>query len=141
MKCMQEKFKTTIAFLFFLGFIYCKAEIPNIAEAKKILNSYSLFGINDLDAMCTMHQNEEGFFEWTCAFQTIYNSDLSYDEQLKPLTYLLVLGINQVTNKDINLINIIKEKLKSDYPFNFEELRDEFESRSRSSSPKGSDDE
>ena len=152
MKCRQAKFCISILFLIFVGIFYCEAEIPNSNIAKKKLRDLHLFEQNRLDAMCDMHKNENGFFYWSGAFQEIYNSTLSYEEQLSPLIYLLILGINQITLKDKVLINIIKENLecltkedektlKEKGPCSFEELKEAFEARSNPSSPVYTDEE
>lgn len=130
---------------------YCEAGIPNSNIAKEELLALHLFEKIRLEAMCDMHKNEDGFFYWSSAFQEIYNSTLSYEEQLEPLVYLLILGINQVTSKDLVLINIIKENLecltqkdkeilKEKGPCSFDDLKTEFETRSVPSSPIDSED-
>ena len=71
----------------------------------------------------------------------------------RTLGLLLALGIVQIDAKDQQLIDRIKAKMgkwqaedkkaleKAKVGFSFQDLEEEFESRSRSSSPKGSDDE
>ena len=148
---MQEKFGFWVVFFVFMGAFLCNAVIPSNEEAKRNLSDLPFFNREYLDSMCNMHDNEKGFSNWLCAFPTIYNSDLSDEKRFTSQIWLLILGINQVTSKDIGLINIIEETLdllteeeKCDLERNasctFQELKTAFRSNSASSSPVGSSD-
>lgn len=140
-------------FIVSLSLCISKGGLPGLNTIKTNLIECNFFKKEYINTMCQIQSDSCGLWYWKSNFLDVYNSELSEEEQSKPLGLLLALGIVQIDAKDQQLIDRIKAEMgkwqaedkkaleKAKVGFSFQDLEDEFESRSRSSSPKDSNDE
>ena len=121
--------------------------LPVLDSLKEELMGCRLFSPEKINVMCQIQNRNDGLCSWESGIDAIYNSELSEDEQLKPLVLLIALGVLQIEPNDQELIESVNIELgrlskedektlaKMDVGFTLTDLQSEFKSRSNPSSP------
>jgi len=136
-------------YFFILGVSVCSCmgNLPDLASVREELMECKLFSTDKIDVMCQIQNHNDGLCSWESGIDAIYNSELSEDEQLKPLVLLIALGVLQIEPNDQELIESIRSEIgslseedekalkKMGIGFTLADLRSEFKSRSNPSSP------
>lgn len=122
-------------------------DFPVLDSVKEKLKECELFPTEKINVMCQIQNRNDGLCSWESGIDAIYNSELSEDEQLKPLVLLIALGVLQIEPNDRELIESVKSEIgrlskedenalkEMDIDFTFADLQSEFEARSNPSSP------
>ncbi len=122
-------------------------DLPALDSVEERLRGCKLFSPEKIDVMCHIQNRNDGLCSWESGIDAIYNSELSEDEQLKPLVLLIALGVLQIEPNDQELIESVNTELgrlskedkeafqKMGVGFTFDDLQSEFEARSNPSSP------